>query len=63
MMYVVNVKNMQMYGRKKMGKVKERLIEDMIMNPIPNHCMECDTPTMDTLCDKCKEKEMEEDDE
>ena len=28
------------------------------MNPIPNHCIECDKPTMDTLCDRCKEKEM-----
>ena len=28
------------------------------MSPIPNHCIECDKPTMDTLCDKCKEKEM-----
>ena len=28
------------------------------MNPLPNHCIECDTPTMDTLCDKCKEKDM-----
>ena len=28
------------------------------MNPIPNHCIECDKPTMYTLCDRCKEKEM-----
>jgi len=28
------------------------------MSPIPNHCIECDKPTMDILCDKCKEKEM-----
>ena len=26
--------------------------------PIPNHCVECDKPTMNILCDKCKEKEM-----
>ena len=25
--------------------------------PMPNHCIECDTPTMDIICDKCKEKE------
>ena len=26
--------------------------------PIPNHCIECDTPIMkDVMCDKCKEKE------
>ena len=24
------------------------------MSPLPNHCIECDTPTMDILCDKCK---------
>ena len=29
------------------------------MNPLPNHCIECDTPTMNTLCDKCKEKDMD----
>ena len=28
------------------------------MSPLPNHCAECDTPTMNILCDKCKEKEM-----
>ena len=33
------------------------------MNPIPNHCIECDKPTMDILCDKCKEKEMKLEDE
>ena len=27
--------------------------------PIPNHCIECDKPTTDILCNKCKEKEME----
>jgi len=31
------------------------------MNPMPNHCIECDTPTMDILCDKCKEKDMDKD--
>ena len=26
--------------------------------PIPNHCVECDTPVMDDIiCDKCKKKE------
>ena len=25
--------------------------------PMPNHCVECDTPTMDIICDKCKKKE------
>ena len=28
------------------------------MSPLPNHCIECDKPTMDTICDKCKEKDM-----
>ena len=26
--------------------------------PIPNHCVECDTPVIDdVMCDKCKEDE------
>ena len=25
--------------------------------PIPNHCIECDKPTMDITCDKCKKEE------
>ena len=25
--------------------------------PMPNHCVECDKPTMDITCDKCKEIE------
>ena len=29
------------------------------MSPLPNHCIECDTPTMNILCDKCKEKDTE----
>ena len=33
------------------------------MNPLPNHCIECDIPTMDTLCDKCKEKNIEDNDD
>ena len=28
------------------------------MTPLPNHCIECDTPTMGILCDKCKEDPM-----
>ena len=27
------------------------------MSPLLNHCIECDTPTMDILCDECKEEE------
>ena len=24
------------------------------MNPMPNHCIECDKPTVNVLCDECK---------
>ena len=30
------------------------------MSPLPNHCIECDKPTMDTICDKCNEKDTED---
>ena len=30
------------------------------MNPLPNHCVECDKPTQETLCSKCMDKEDEE---
>ena len=30
------------------------------MNPMPNHCVECDKPTMETLCSECMSKEDEE---
>ena len=30
------------------------------MNPMPNHCVECDKPTMETLCPECMAKEDEE---
>ena len=33
-----------------------------ITMPIPNHCIECDKPVMDVLCDKCKEKERKDGD-
>ena len=33
-----------------------------IMSPIPNHCVECDKPTFNTICDQCKEKEEKKDD-
>ena len=29
------------------------------MNPMPNHCVECDKPTMETLCPECMAKEDE----
>ena len=30
------------------------------MNPLPNHCVECDKPTMETLCPECIDKEEED---
>ena len=27
------------------------------MNPMPNHCVECDKPTQETLCSECMAKE------
>ena len=27
------------------------------MSPIPNHCIECDKPTMNILCDECIREE------
>ena len=29
------------------------------MNPLPNHCVECDKPTTGTLCPECMDKEDE----
>ena len=39
------------------------IIKDVKALPIPNHCTECDKPTFNTICDDCKEKENEENDE
>ena len=33
------------------------------LNPMPNHCVECDKPTMETLCPECMDKEESEDPE
>ena len=30
------------------------------MNPLPNHCVECDKPTTETLCSECMAKEDED---
>ena len=27
------------------------------MNPMPNHCVECDKPTQEALCPECMDKE------
>ena len=39
------------------------IIKDVKALPMPNHCVECDKPTFNTMCDDCKEKESEENDE
>ena len=36
------------------------IIKDVKALPIPNHCVECDKPTFNTMCDKCKENDDEE---
>ena len=36
------------------------IVEDVRALPIPNHCVECDKPTFNTVCDKCEEEDMEE---
>ena len=33
------------------------IIKDVKALPMPNHCIECDKPTFNITCDKCKEKE------
>ena len=33
-----------------------------VMNPMPNHCVECDKPTQETLCPECMAKKDEDDD-
>ena len=48
------------------GHLNPDLLVTIIKNvkalPIPNHCVECDKPTFNTICDDCKEKENEEND-
>ena len=36
------------------------IIKDVKALPMPNHCVECDKPCFDIICDDCKEKEDEE---
>ena len=31
-----------------------------VMNPMPNHCVECDKPTQEILCSECMDKESED---
>ena len=43
----------------KIMEVFTKMLEKT-MNPMPNHCVECDKPTMETLCSECIDKEDEE---
>ena len=40
----------------KIMKAFTRMLEKT-MNPMPNHCVECDKPTQETLCPECMDKE------
>jgi len=42
----------------KIMKVFAKMLEKT-MNPMPNHCIECDKPTQETLCSECMAKEDE----
>ena len=42
----------------KIMKVFAKMLEKT-MNPMPNHCVECDVPTMETMCPACMAKEKE----
>ena len=41
------------------NKIMEVFIKmlEKTMNPMPNHCIECDKPTMEILCSECMNKE------
>ena len=40
----------------KIMKVFTKMLEST-MKPMPNHCVECDKPTQETLCSECMDKE------
>ena len=40
----------------KIMKAFAKMLEKT-MNPMPNHCVECDKPTQETLCPECMDKE------
>jgi hypothetical protein len=42
----------------KIMKAFAKMLEKT-MNPMPNHCVECDKPTQETLCSECMAKEDE----
>ena len=43
----------------KIMKAFTKMLEST-MKPMPNHCVECDKPTQETLCSECMTKEDEE---
>ena len=44
----------------KIMKAFAKMLEST-MNPMPNHCVECDKPTQETLCSECMAKEEDDD--
>ena len=44
----------------KIMKAFTKMLEKT-MNPMPNHCVECDKPTQETLCSECMDKEEDDD--
>ena len=40
----------------KIMKAFAKMLEST-MTPMPNHCVECDKPTQETLCPECMDKE------
>ena len=48
--------------KKMHNKIMEAFAKmlESTMNPMPNHCVECDKPTQETLCPECMDKEDED---
>ena len=44
----------------KIMEVFTKMLEKT-MNPMPNHCVECDKPTQETLCPECMDKKEDND--
>ena len=44
----------------KIMKAFTKMLEKT-MNPMPNHCVECNKPTQETLCPECMDKEEDND--
>ena len=43
----------------KIMKAFAKMLEST-MNPMPNHCVECNKPTQETLCSECIDRECDE---